>query len=478
VSNLLTSLLSSANALTVFDRALSVMQNNVTNASTPGYARQRILVEAAPFEPNEGLIGGVRAGEVESSRNLYAEQSVRRQVESLGYYEQLAQSLSSIESVFDISGDAGIPGALSALFDSFSAWALDPASTTARQAVLDEAAAVAGAFQEMAADLARVTTDTDLQLRQTVDSINALGEKLQSYNAAIRKGATKDAGLDTGIQNALEELSELVNVTSIYQDDGTVMVLIGGQTPLLVGENLYKISVSVALPSGATPVYSSAQAPARILNSIGQDITSLISQGQLGGLLKTRNEVLPSLGGDAYHAGDINVLAKAVVSRINELFTSGLVSEGPPPVYGQALFDYSTASDANVANTLTVSSTITAAGLAARSAGPPAVANGTALALAALADPQADADKVNGFSFVEYYGETAARVGRLLADAQENEDFKTQMAAQARSLRTEISGVSLDEEAILLIQYQRAYQANAKMISVLSDLTEVAINLI
>ena len=122
MSNLLSSLISSASALSVFERALVVSQNNVSNASTPGYAAQRLNLQAGEFEPDLGLIGGVRAGDVLSARDLFAERAVRRQSESLGYFEQKAQSLAAVEPVFDVSGTQGIPRALNKLFDSFSAW--------------------------------------------------------------------------------------------------------------------------------------------------------------------------------------------------------------------------------------------------------------------------------------------------------------------------------------------------------------------
>ena len=64
MSGLLSSLRSTAGALRVFERALTVTQNNVSNASTPGYAVQRLSLQAADFEPSLGLLGGVRAGEV------------------------------------------------------------------------------------------------------------------------------------------------------------------------------------------------------------------------------------------------------------------------------------------------------------------------------------------------------------------------------------------------------------------------------
>jgi flagellar hook-associated protein 1 len=214
------------------------------------------------------------------------------------------------------------------------------------------------------------------------------------------------------------------------------------------------------------------------VSSDGADITEQITQGQLGGLLEIHNNVLPALNGDAYHAGSINVLAKAVADRINGLLTAGQISDGPPAVAGKPLFTYNVSNDATVARTLALDPGITASDLAAILPGPPYVANGTALQLAELASPQTDADKIDGLSYVEYYGKAAAMIGSRLADAKSSQDFKAQMVSQARSLREQISGVSLDEEAILLMQYQRAYQANAKLVSVLTDLTQVAIDLI
>jgi len=478
VSNLLTSLISTAQALGAFERALVVSQNNVANASTPGYATQRILLHAAEFDPSTGLIGGVRAGEIESARNQYAEQNVRRQRESFGYYSQLAQSLAAVESSFDATGSQGIPAALSNLFQSFSAWSLEPNSLPARQRVMDRAGELVDAFQQMAEGLARTMADADRQLLQTAARINEIGERLRDYNAARRQGGLHDAGLDTKIHSALEELSELVNFTALTQADGSVTVLIGGQSPLVIGESLFRIGVQFDLPPSPPPAYTSAPAPARIVASGGQDITRLVSQGALGGLLNVRNQALPSLGGDAFHAGDINTLAKAVADRVNELLTSGRISDGPPPVDGIPLFLYDATSDALTAQTLRLNPALTPQTLAAISPGPPYVSNGIPLQLAELSDPRREQDKAAGFSYAEYFGQVAGRVGALLADARDNRDFRSQMTAQARDLRQQLSGVSLDEEAILIMQFQRAYQANARMLGMLGELTEAVINLI
>src|SRR4051794_13106157 len=106
MSNLLATLVSSAGTLEAYGRVLETAQNNVSNSSTPGYAKQRINLIALPFDPAGGSTGGVRAGELVSFRNEYAETAVRGQTTASGYQDQLVNALSPIESQFDISGNS------------------------------------------------------------------------------------------------------------------------------------------------------------------------------------------------------------------------------------------------------------------------------------------------------------------------------------------------------------------------------------
>jgi len=121
---------------------------------------------------------------------------------------------------------------------------------------------------------------------------------------------------------------------------------------------------------------------------------------------------------------------------------------------------------------------IAAGQLAAIDPGPPYASNGTALKLAALASSQNAADEIDNTSYVEFYVTLAAGVGRELSHANDQQDVQKQLVAQAQSLRQQISGVSLDEQALRLIEFQRAYQANAKFVTVLSDMTLTAVNLL
>ena len=124
-----------------------------------------------------------------------------------------------------------------------------------------------------------------------------------------------------------------------------------------------------------------------------------------------------------------------------------------------------------------VNSAITPAQLATANPGPPEVSNGVPLALSQLADPTSASDEIGGLSYTQYYG-MASNVGTLLDNANNNLQAQQSAVAQAQNVRQQISGVSLDEEATILIQFQQAYEASSKLISVLDQLTEDTMNML
>ncbi len=474
--SLLDSLTGSSSALSAYDRALIVTQNNVSNSSTPGYATQILDLDAQPFDPANGLDGGVTAGDVQSTRNEFAEEAVDRAQTSLGTAAQQTASLTAVQTALNLSADNGIPATLGNLFSSFSAWSQDPQSESTRQAVITSAQQVVESFQTTVSNLQQVQQDTETQIGQTVNQINAYSQQLQSYNAQIDNGDRNDAALDAKIHDTLENLSQIVNFTYTVASNGEVTVLADGQTPLVVNDHQYDISAAIAAP--AAPGGPGVPPTATILDSAGRDITSQITGGQLGGLLDTHNQALASLLGDSTQPGTLNQLAQALADRVNQLLGQGNVSDGPPPVTGSPLFSYDTTNATNVANTLAVASAATPDTLAAIDPGPPEVANGIALTLAGLSNSTNPADQIDNVNYVQYFGNMASDVGQQLSDATDQQTIQQQVVAQAQSMREQISGVNLDQQAALLVQYQRAYEANAQLFQVLDSLTETAVTML
>lgn len=473
MSNLSTSLDAAGQALNVFQQALNVVQNNITNAHTPGYASQSLNLSAQPFDLVSGLAGGVAAQGLQSARDEYAEEEVRRQFSTLGNFESQAQATALIATYFDPSGTTGVPAQLHQLFQSFSAWSLTPNDPSAQQQVLASAGNLASGIQRLSASLSQADQNTVSQISNTVQQINNLAGQIQQINIQRQQDPQADPGLDAQMHNALQQLSELVDFSQIQQSDGTVTVVLSGGAPLVIGNTAYPISAAAAVPSGATNL--KAPPTSKILDSNGNDITSQITGGKLAGLLNVHNSVLASILGDGQQAGSLNQFAKGLADTINSILTSGTVSVASGAAKGLPLFVYDNSDATLAAGTFALNPAITAATLApVDSSGN---ANGNALKLASLANSTTNGG-VGGQTFGQFLAGIAEFVGNANATATTNQRSQQQIVTQTESLRDQVSAVSIDQQAIQLTQFQKSYESVAKLISVVNGLMQTTIDMV
>jgi flagellar hook-associated protein 1 FlgK len=458
---LFTSLNLAANSLEVIQQSIGVIQNNVTNASTPGYVQQTPTLIASSFDPQSGSSGGVQFGPVQSSRNQFAEEAVRYQNALLGTATTATSSLNSLQQDFSVSGTSGIPSALSGLFSAFSSWATTPTDSTAQQSVITAAQQVAQEFNNAAGAVAQAASSTTQQLQSTVGQINALTAQIQQINVQIRNGDKGDAGLDAQLNNALESLSNLVGIDVHYQSDGTATVLMGGQTPLVIGATQNQLSVTPFVP--ANPANVDAPPTATITLADGTDVTSTVTQGQLAGLLTFNNQTLPSVQGDSSQAGGLNQLAQAFASAVNGLVT---------PASGIPLFT-TTGGVTNAAASLAVNPNMTAATLVASSA---SASNGTADALAQLGSPTYT-DATLGSGYTAFYSGIGSSIGQQESTASANQTTQQGLLTQAQNMRSQVSGISLDQAATQLIQFQSAYSASAQTVVTINNMLTALVDM-
>jgi flagellar hook-associated protein 1 FlgK len=460
MSSLLAMLGTSGNALDVYQQALNVVQNNVNNSSTPGYATQSLNLEALPLDVAGGLAGGVAAAGLDNSRDQYAEEQVQQQTQALGQYTAQAQATGTIQSFFDASGNSGVPAALSALFQAFSAWSVTPNDPTAEQSVLDNAADVASSVQGLENSLSGNAQQLDTSIASTADQINSIASQIQAYNVQRLTESTPDPGEDAQLYSALDNLSQLTNFSTVTQADGTVTVLLGGGSPLVIGSQQNAISIATSATGD------------QVLDSQGNDITSQITSGQLGGLLDVRNSVLGSMLGTSTETGTLNQFATTLAGTVNQILQTGTVSPEQGAAAGTALFTYDNADDA--AATLEVNPAITASQLApVDSAGN---ANGNANQLAALENTSLT--QLGGMTLTQYFGQIASQIGAANQTATDNQTSQQQVVASATTLVNQVSGVSLDEEATNVLQLQRAYQASAQVLTILNTLADTVLDMV
>ena len=476
-----------AGAIAAFDNALNVSQNNIANAKTPGYVEQTATFQPLPADYSDGgggATGGVVSGPVVSARDVYAESAVQQGQTALGNWTQQLSTLQDLQSSFPIDGVTGIPGALNTLYSAFSSWAASPNDSNARQAVVIGAQGLAQAFQQQAATVSSAAQSAENDLTNLVNQVNTLTGKIQQDNVSLgTSGGASDPAVQADLYNNLEQLSAIVPITTIHQSDGTTEVLLNGQSPLVVGQTQYKISANLAVPQNPPPTYPSAPPSAQVLDSEGSDITSQITSGQIGGLLQAVNVTLAQIQGSASQQGSLNQLAQAVADTVNTILTGGNIADadpatGAPAVPGVPLFSYDSTNPAGIAASFSVSPGITPDQLAAIDPGPPEIDNGIPLALANLATPRTAANEINGMSYNEFYGTIASQLGTAISTAQNNQSSSQETLTQAQTLRQQNSGVDLNQEAIRVLQFQQAYDAAAKMVTILDQVSQDFLNAI
>jgi flagellar hook-associated protein 1 FlgK len=435
----------------VFEKALTVAGNNVANASTPGFARQQIAFTARQMDLDQGVPGGVGISGLLSSRQSLLEQSVRRQLGAEARFGQQARSLEALEPVFSIAGSSGIAAALDGFQRALSQWSVTPNDLPARQNVLRGAEAAARAFRQVAGSVSEASSTAGIEMQTAAGAINRLASQIQGFNRELKTDSRnqQDPGLDAQIHATLEELAQYADFTVLRSGDGSFDLYLGGQTPVVVGEHAYPISLEL---SAGAPVLRDAE---------GRDITRQVSDGRLGALIGLRESFLPAV------LADLNRLAESVADQINGILSSGVDMNGLPPTVG--LFECDSLSGS--AATLKVTGILPEELAGARPEAPGGNAN--ILDLSRIFSTRT----IDNFTFTEFYGQLASRVGYGLASARDNEAMQKSLVVQARALRQEQSGVSLDEEAASLIAFQRSYEAMAQMIRVLDEMTAEVINI-
>src|SRR5215831_8572954 len=251
MGSLTTSLLNASGAFAVYGKALDVVQNNISNANTPGYVKQDQSLVALPLNES-GEIGGVMAGPILSARSEYLEQTVRSQAQLLGDAQQRATDLGQVQPLFSLSSSSSVSASLNNFFNSFSQLSVNPNDPVERQGVIAAAGQVARSFNQAANGITQIESNVDSQTQQLVPQINQVLQQIADLNQqySSSSAASQNAGLDAQMHAALENLSSLVNFSLVKSNNEQYNVFVGG-TPLVVGDHEYAISADFSSPQTA-----------------------------------------------------------------------------------------------------------------------------------------------------------------------------------------------------------------------------------
>lgn len=278
--------------LLAFQRALSTTGHNIANANTPGFSRQRVeMYTQTPQTSGSGYIGtGVVANSVVRYYDQFLAERVRSNTASSNTLDTYYQYSSRIANLMG-DADAGLNGSLESFFNSAQTLANDPTSVASRQLLMSEGESLVSRFQYLDKQLSSTRAEVNGQLESTIKDMNSLSTSIADMNRQIvvatgRSGGQPPNDLLDKRDELLVQLSELVSVSTLAQDDGSLNVFIGTGQSLVTGYNAATLGLTGS-PYDATEkdiTYSVGGVPAVI--------TGNISGGKLGGLLAFRDEIL------------------------------------------------------------------------------------------------------------------------------------------------------------------------------------------
>ncbi len=445
--------------------ALNVVGHNIANVNTPGYSRQR-----ADLSSNQAVAEGqVYFG---TGVSLNSVQGIRDRFLDLQIYQETARQtgatdrfsgVNSLSSSLGDTGSTGIAAQIQGFFQGFQELAARPEDTALRTNLLGKAQTMISGLQTRYRLLDAQRNSADQSVGSLVGEVNILTDQIARLNQRISTEASPGADNDARDQRKAltEKLSGLVGI-NVFEDAK------GG----------YQISLdsgAVALVGGST-AYT-------LLRS--QATTANVKEGQLGAKIDLRDNILVGF------QNQLDQLAAGIASQVNLLHKNGVDLKGNPGLdfFGSA---------ANGAN-----------GLPSSAAGTPPLYQGMVMALsvnpliagnpiliAAAGPGGAPGDNTNAglLAKLQFDGGTNAagvvlgssfstRVGSLVSDlGTQIQKFDAQSTTQQnlvsalQTQRDQISGVNLDEEASNMMTLQRGYQASARFINVINQLTDQLVN--
>ena len=228
--------------------ALQTAGNNIANANTVGYSRQKVVLETVPGQfTGGGYIG--RGVNVQTIQRNFSEFLTRQS--TLATATQSADvtrsdKLKQLQGIFE-GGTNGLGASISEMLNAFADVASSPTDLTARTVVLTRVDETAARMRSASQRLDDLQIGVAQELSQKVDAINSLATGIAEVNAEISRtvgsGQAPNDLLDRRDQ-LIRELNTFIQTTSVKADDGSVGVFIGGSQALVLGVDVSKLSIS------------------------------------------------------------------------------------------------------------------------------------------------------------------------------------------------------------------------------------------
>ena len=440
-------------------KAIEITGLNVANVNTEGYSRQTPNLTPYPALNFGGFfIGtGVTVGSIGRSHDVFLDGQIKDKSAEFGLESSMINPLAELERTIGI-GDGSLSDEFDQFFDAWRQLSTNPGGEVERQAVLQRGELIGNAFVNVYNETQQVVKNVNNTISSKIDGLNLDLDEIAQLNNRI--SAIEISGQDANSARdrrdmLLKRVSETIGARGFETSKGTVSVQLPNGMPLVEGDKATHV----------VAVYNNTDVNLELdfgTANIPLDRTAL--GGEFRGLYEVRDVTIPDV------VDRLDQLAHTFTTEVN---TQHLVGTGLDGVSGRDFFVQS-ATVAGSASSMAMFISATSQIAAGTSAAPGD--NTNALSILQL-EQKSMAGLGGNDTLVSYYGKIASTVGVEAARNRQAQQGHEDTLVQLQNLRDGIDGVSLEEEMINLLKYQRGFEASAKFLSTVDEMMETLIHL-
>jgi len=451
--------------------ALQTVSHNVASKNVEGYSRQRVETET---NPPQGLghlqMGtGSRVKSVNRVVNDYIEKQLQMEQGRLGTQEGEAENLARVENLFNEQNRKGLNQFVTEFFNAFRELANNPESQATREVVTQTAGSVIKDLNNMHTQLTHIQEDIDNQVKSEVGVINSLLTELAQMNKQIMSveidGTMANDERDRRDQ-ILKELGSKINIRYTEGENGS-MIVTAGKNALLVSGSENSILEVDRTDEDKGKREGNVDIFFRTPHTTPVKITEQITGGKLGGAIHVRDKVINEL------LGKIDTLAYTMAEKVNMAHRRGFDRYGNTNVDFFEMPNQVRDASASIRLNRKIEEDpwkISAAGM------PDAPGDNRVANLVASLQAEKWMDGGNS-TFNDFYNGIVSEAAIKIRQANDMHQYQKNIVEQLKNVRENISGVNLDEEMVKMIEYQKTFDASARLVRVADEMLDTVLSM-
>ena len=461
MSGLLTALNAGKTSLMTNQKSIEIVGNNIANVNTEGYSRQRAeLMQIPAVNFGDFFVGqGVTVSNVNREYNVFISRQLQEKSITLGEESGKSTPLSELERIFNVSDD-NLAGSINDFFDAWQQLTTNPSGQVERDMVMQRGRLMGDAFADTYNELETVRNNINNTIVSRIGNLNEQISEIAKLNDRIFQieinGQSANAARDQR-DLIVENLSKSLGVQTYTDNRGMLAVQLPGGTPLVQGNQAMPLSIV----TNGTDVNLQITIGGNV-----KDITTRELGGEMKGMFDIRDDFIAGL------RGDLDTLAVEITRAVNNVHSNGWYTDPATgnPATGQLFFDDLTAlppgtpPSRHVRVALADGRYVAAAGGNAAAPGD----NENALAIASLETTY----RLSGTNdtFDSFFSQIVSNVGIEASRNKMALGGARDASVQLHNLRDGFAGVSLEEEMVDLVQYQRGFESSAKFLSTVDEM--------